>query len=37
MAFALTPYKGDISASFEDPTLVTIEAELYGWGIPDNS
>ena len=37
VAFALTPYEGDLSKSYENPRTVTIEAELYEWSVPENS
>lgn len=37
IAFALTQYEGDLSQSFEDPRKVTMEVELYSWGVPENS
>ena len=37
IAFALTPYEGDLLRKYEDETIVTLEAELYEWGVPENS
>ena len=37
IAFALTPYAGDLSKSYEDESKVTMMAELYSWGVPENS
>ena len=37
MAFALTSYSGNLDQKFEDPSIVTLEVYMYGWGVPDNS
>ena len=37
LAFALTPYAGDMSQRHEDPSNYTMEAMMYTWWIPENS